>query len=182
MRYRRTRRSTTTELHLRRILTAVALSGAALAATTATALPAQAQATQIKVRTVAISGGNAMAVSGTTVRDVITFSGSGGTITVTTNNPAVVTGGACTPLSSTRVRCTGVSRLQAQGGSGNDQVTNDTAVPMGTNGGSGDDVLTGGSSFDTLNGSIGVDTGNGRGGFDTCGGIEIRTSCEEVTS
>lgn len=171
-----------TQLHLRRVLTAVVLSGAALAATTAAALPAQAQTTPIKVRTVAVQGGNAMLVTGTSVRDVMTFSGSGGTITVTTNNPAAATGGACTALGSTQVRCTGVSQLQVSGGAGNDEIINNTSVPMGTNGGSGDDRLTGGTGRDTLNGSLGTDTGNGREGFDACGSIEFRTSCEEVTS
>lgn len=166
---------------MRRVCRTLLLSGAALALSTAVATPAHA-ATTVKVRSVAISGGNAMSVSGTTVRDVLTFSGSGGTVTVSTSNPATAAGGACTQVNSTQVRCTGITLLQVLSGSGDDEVRNDTAVPMGTNGGSGNDKLVGGSKADTLNGGPGVDTGDGRGGFDTCGGVENRTSCEEVTS
>jgi Ca2+-binding RTX toxin-like protein len=171
------------QLRLRRTLSAVALSGATLALTLAAATPAQA-ATTVKVRADAIQGGNAMSVVGTTVREVLTFTTSGGgTVTVFTGNPATVTPGtACTLITSTQVRCTGVSLLQVLAGSGDDEVHNNTSIPMGTNGGSGNDKLFGGSGRDTLNGGPGFDTANGGGGFDTCGGDEVRTSCEEVTS
>jgi Ca2+-binding RTX toxin-like protein len=167
---------------LRRTLSAVALSGATVALTLAAATPAQA-ATTVKVRTDAIQGGNAMSVSGTTIREVLTFTSSGGgTVTVFTGNPATVTGGACTLITGTQVRCTGVSLLQVLAGSGDDEVRNNTAIRMGTNGGSGNDKLFGGSNRDTLNGGPGFDTADGGAQFDTCGGVENRTSCEEVTS
>ena len=169
-------------LRLRRTLSAIVLSGAALALTTAVAAPAEA-ATTVKVSSGKISGGNVMSVVGTTVREVLTFNGSGGTVTVFTGNAASITSGTlCTLVTSTQVRCTGITRLEVLAGSGDDEVRNNTAVPMGTNGGSGNDKLFGGSKNDTLNGGPGFDTADGRGGFDTCGGDESRTSCEEVTS
>jgi Ca2+-binding RTX toxin-like protein len=72
--------------------------------------------------------------------------------------------------------------MEVLGLSGDDEIRNNTAIPMGSNGGSGNDILFGGSKNDTLNGGSGFDTADGRGGFDTCGGDEKRTSCEEVTS
>ena len=80
------------------------------------------------------------------------------------------------------MRCTGVSRLEVGAGSGDDEVRNNTSVPMGVNTASGNDKLFGGSGRDTLNGGNGIDTADGRGGRDTCGGNETVTSCEEVTS
>lgn len=166
-------------LALRRTLGAALLSGAALTLTTFAATPAEA-ATVIKVRTV----GTTMAVSGTLGGDALTFSGSGGTVTVTTNIAATVTGGSCTANTATKVTCTGVARVQAVTGDGNDSITNKAAVPLSSNGGAGSDTLVGGALNDTLNAGPGVDDVNGGGGRDTCGGVvnETFTSCEEVTS
>jgi len=169
-------------LNLRRMFGAVLLSGAALALSTAAALPAEA-ATTVKVSSGPISGGNVLSVVGTAARDVITFNGSSSSVDVSTGNPASITSGnRCSLLTSTIVRCSGITRLEVLGGSGNDEIRNNTAIRMGSNGGSGNDVLIGGSSNDTLNGGFDFDTADGRGGFDTCGGDEKRTSCEEVTS
>ena len=175
------------KLALRRTFGAVLLSGAALALTTAAATPAEAAATTVKVSSGPISGGNVMSVVGTSVRDVLTFNGSTTSVDVSTGNPASITSGntsgnKCTLLTSTIVRCTDITRLEVLGGSGNDEIRNNTAIPMGSNGGSGNDILVGGSKNDTLNGGFDFDTADGRGGFDTCGGDEKRTSCEEVTS
>ena len=171
------------KLALRRMVGAVLLSGAALALSTAAALPAEAAATTVKVSSGPISGGNVLSVVGTTARDVITFNGSSSSVDVSTGNPASITSGnKCFLLTSTIVRCSGITRLEVLGGSGNDEIRNNTAIRMGSNGGSGNDVLIGGSSNDTLNGGFDFDTADGRGGFDTCGGDEKRTSCEEVTS
>lgn len=165
------------KLGLRRSFGAVLLSGAALALSTAVAMPAEA-ATTVKVS----SGGNTASVVGTTARDVITFNGSTASLDVSTGNPASISSGTqCFLLTSTIVRCNGITRLEVLGGSGNDEIRNNTAIRMGSNGGSGNDILVGGSNNDTLNGGSDVDTADGRGGFDTCGGDEKRTSCEEVT-
>ena len=170
------------KLALRRMVGAVLLSGAALALSTAAALPAEA-ATTVKVSSGPISGGNVLSVVGTTARDVITFNGSSSSVDVSTGNPASITSGnKCFLLTSTIVRCSGITLLEVLGGSGNDEIRNNTAIRMGSNGGSGNDILVGGSSNDTLNGGSDFDSANGRGGFDTCGGDEKRTSCEEVTS
>lgn len=170
------------KLALRRTLGAVLLSGAALALSTAAALPAEA-ATTVKVSSGPISGGNVLSVVGTSVREVITFNGSTTSVDVSTGNPASITSGTkCSLLTSTIVRCKDITRLEVLGGSGNDEIRNNTAIRMGANGGSGNDLLVGGSNNDTLNGGFDVDTADGRGGFDTCGGDEKRTSCEEVTS
>jgi serralysin len=91
-------------------------------------------------------------------------------------------GNNCKLLTSTIVRCSGITRMEVLGLSGDDEIRNNTAIPMGSNGGSGNDILVGGSKNDTLNGGSGFDTADGRSGFDTCGGDEKRTSCEEVTS
>lgn len=170
-----------TKLALRRTLGAVLVSGAALALTTAAATSAEA-ATVVKVRAVAISGGNAMSVTGTTGNDVLGFTATGSTVEVTSNNTLTVPDGSCTFVSSTKARCSGVVLLQVLTGSGNDEIRNDTGIKMGSNGGPDNDTLVGGSNRDTLNGGSGFDTADGRGGIDTCGGDEVRTSCEEVTS
>ncbi len=104
---------------------------------------------------------------------------------ITTNPASITSGNNCTLLTSTIVRCSGITRLEVLGGSGDDEIRNNTAMQsgsMGSNGGSGNDILVGGSNKDTLNGGSDFDTADGRGGFDTCGGDEKRTSCEEVTS
>jgi Ca2+-binding RTX toxin-like protein len=144
--------------------------------------PAQA-ADPLKVRIGAIQGGNAMSVSGTTVRDVFQFDGSNGTISVSSSTGPVsnLAGTACTQVSTTKVTCFGVSLIETFGGSGNDVISNNTSVRMGVNGQSGDDTLNGGPGPDTLNGGSGTDTANGGGGRDTCS-AEILISCEEVTS
>lgn len=171
------------KLALRRTFGAVLLSGAALALSTAAAMPAQAAATTVKVSSGPISGGNVMSVVGTSVRDVITFNGSTSSVDVSTGNPASITSGTrCFLLAPAIVRCTGITLLEVITGSGNDEIRNNTAIKMGANGGSGNDILIGGSNKDTLNGGPDFDTADGRGGFDTCGGDEKRTSCEEVTS
>jgi Ca2+-binding RTX toxin-like protein len=158
----------------------VLAAGAAAAALTTTA-PAQA-VSPITVRSVAISGGNAISVAGTTIRDVITFTGSGGTITVTsvTSTPVTALAG-CSQTSATKATCSGVVRIEAFGGSGNDEIRNKTAVKMGVNGQSDDDLLVGGSNADTLNGGFGQDIASGGSGRDTCS-AETTISCEEVTS
>ncbi len=171
------------KLALRRTFGAVLLSGAALALSTAAAMPAEAAATTVKISSGPISGGNVLSVVGTTVREVITINGSTTSVDVSTGNPASITSGnKCSLLTSTIVRCTGITSLEVFGGSGNDEIRNNTAIKMGSNGGSGNDILVGGSNKDTLNGGSDFDTADGRGGFDTCGGDEKRTSCEEVTS
>ena len=44
------------------------------------------------------------------------------------------------------------------GGFGDDELRNNTAIKMGSNGGPGNDILFGGSNKDTLNGGSGFDT------------------------
>src|SRR5689334_13741035 len=120
-------------LPLRRTLAAVLRSATALGLGTAAATPAEA-ATTVKVRALAISGGKALSVVGTTNRDVITVNGSTASVDVSTGNVASVPDGSCTQLAPTLVRCTGITLLQILAGSGNDEVRNNTAIPMGTNG------------------------------------------------
>ncbi|MGH4025677.1 MAG: hypothetical protein ACRDRV_13970 [Pseudonocardiaceae bacterium] len=162
-------------------MSALLLTAAASAAMTAAmTVPAHA-AEPIKVRLTAIQGGNAMSVSGTTANDVFQFDGSGGTITVSSSTGPVSAVSGCTQVGTSKVRCSGVVLIQAFGGSGHDKITNNTAVPLGVNGGSDNDTLTGGPGRDTLNGGFGVDVADGRGGKDTCS-AETVFSCEEVTS
>ena len=76
-------------LALRRTFGAVLLSGAALALSTAAAMPAEA-ATTVKV-----SGlGNTASVVGTTARDVITFNGSTASLDVSTDHSVALLFGA----------------------------------------------------------------------------------------
>src|SRR6476620_8558078 len=87
------------KLALRRTLGAVLLSGAALALSTAAALPAEAAATTVKVSSGPTSGGIVMSVAGTSIRDVLTFNGSTTSVDVSTTKPASVTSGNnCTLL------------------------------------------------------------------------------------
>ncbi|HEX2248431.1 MAG TPA: hypothetical protein VHH13_12875 [Arthrobacter sp.] len=161
-------------------MSALLLTAAGVAITTAMAVPAYA-ADPIKVRLSPIQGGNGMSVSGTTVRDVFQFDGSGSTVTISASTGPVSALSGCTQIGASKVQCSGVVLIQALSGSGNDVITNNTAVRMGVNGGSDNDTLVGGSGKDTLNGGFGVDDANGRGGIDTCS-AEILLSCEEVTS
>jgi len=171
------------KLALRRTFGAVLLSGAALALSTAAAMPAEAASTTVKVSSGAVFGGNVLSVVGSSVRDVITINGSTSSVDVSTGNVATITSGdKCFLLTSTIVRCTGITSLEVFGSTGDDELRNNTAIKMGSNGGSGNDIVIGGSNKDTLNGGSDFDTADGRGGFDTCGGDEKRTSCEEVTS
>ena len=92
------------KLALRRMVGAVLLSGAALALSTAAALPAEA-ATTVKVSSGPISGGNVLSVVGTSVREVITFNGSTTSVDVSTGNLASITSGnKCSLLAPTIVR------------------------------------------------------------------------------
>ena len=168
------------QFRTRRGVSALLLTAAGVAITAAMAVPVHA-AGPIKARIVAIQGGNGMATSGTTARDVFQFDGSGGTITVSSSTGPVSAGAGCTQVGTSAVRCSGVVLIQAFGGSGNDNIRNNTAVPMGVNGQSDNDTLIGGPGRDTLNGGFGSDFANGRGGRDTCA-AETVVSCEEVTS
>jgi Ca2+-binding RTX toxin-like protein len=171
------------KLALRRTFGAVLLSGAALALSTAAAMPAEAASTTVKISSGPVFGGNVLSVVGSSVRDVSTINGSTTSVDVSTGNVATITSGnKCSLLTSTIVRCTDITSLEVLGSSGDDELRNNTAIKMGSNGGPGNDILFGGSNKDTLNGGSGFDTADGRGGFDTCGGDEKRTSCEEVTS
>jgi Ca2+-binding RTX toxin-like protein len=160
------------------LLLTVAASATVTAAMT---VPAHA-AEPMKVRLRPIQGGSAMSVSGTTARDVFRFDGSGGTITVSsTTGPVSALSSGCAQVGTSKVQCFGVVLIEALGGSGNDEITNNTAASMGVNGQSDNDTLVGGSGRDTLNGGFGIDSANGRGGKDTCS-AETVVSCEEVTS
>ena len=172
------------KLALRRTFGAVLLSGAALALSTAAAMPAEAAATTVKVSSGPISGGNVLSVVGTQRprRDHVSTVPPPPSTCRPATWPASRAATRCSLLTSTIVRCTGITSLEVLGSSGNDEIRNNTAIKMGSNGGSGNDILVGGSNKDTLNGGSDFDTADGRGGFDTCGGDEKRTSCEEVTS
>lgn len=65
-----------------------------------------------------------------------------------------------------------VERIEASLGSGDDELTNDTALPMQAHGGAGDDRLIGGSADDVLFGDEGVDqlVGNSSADVLTSGG------------
>lgn len=158
---------------------------AGVAVTAGVAAPAHA-ADPLKVRMTPIQGGNAMSVSGTLARDVFQFDGTSatvGTVTVTASTGPVsnLAGSACVQNTASQVTCFGVSYIETFGGSGNDEIRNNTGVRMGVNGGSGDDRLIGGAFRDTLNGGSGIDIADGRGNQDTCS-AETVISCEEVTS
>ena len=73
---------------------------------------------------------------------------------ITTNPASVTSGNNCTLLTSTIVRCSGITRMEVLGLSRDDEIRNNTAIPntripMGSNGGSGNDILVGGSKNDT---------------------------------
>ena len=106
------------KLALRRTFGAVLLSVAALALSTAAAMPAEAAATTVKVSSGPISGGSVLSVVGSSVRDVITINGSTTSVDVSTGNVATITSGdRCSLLTSTIVRCTGITLLEVLGGS-----------------------------------------------------------------
>lgn len=158
-------------------LTAAALTGAVAAATPALAAP------NVSVKTFPIAGGTALSMLGSDRSDTIVFSGSGGTVTVAGVGSSVAVAGNCSTSgvdAGTRVTCTGITLIEAFGSGGSDDIDNDTAIPMGVNGGLGDDKLFGGPGRDTLNGGPGFDSGNGSSGRDTCG-VENPTSCEVLT-
>lgn len=160
---------------------AISASLMIVAASLALTAPAHA-ATEIKVSSGPISGGNSMSATGTPAPDVFQFDGSsGGAVTVSSTSTGVVAGTGCVQVNPFAARCFGIVLIEAFGGSGKDTITNNTNARMGVNGGSDNDTLVGGSFRDTLNGGVGNDFANGRGGFDTCS-VESFTSCEEITS
>lgn len=169
------------QFRIRRTASALLLAAASVTATVALAGPAHAGTDPIKVRSTAIQGGNGISISGTTVRDVIRITNSGSTIRVSSTTGPVTAFAPCVQKGA-EAECKGAVSIQAFGGSGNDEINNDSSIRMGANGGSGDDILRGGSNNDSaLNGGLGFDTSDGRGGRDTCSAEKV-ISCEEVTS
>jgi hypothetical protein len=106
--------------------------------------------------------------------NTITISQSGTGLVVTdTTAPLTVAGAGCTlttaagavPSSAT---CAGpFTHIEAQGGNGNDSITNATGVPAILDGGKGDDTLHAGTGADTLIGSAGSNKLYGGSGSDT---------------
>ena len=88
--------------------------------------------------------------------------------TVVDVNASLQPGSGCTAVNIHQVTCTGlVTSITADGGDGNDSISNYSATPSTLSGGPGDDGLTGGSSDDMLIGGPGADSFWGGGGFDT---------------
>ena len=63
-----------------------------------------------------------------------------------------------------------LDRVVVDGGDGNDQILNTTAVPLLAAGGNGDDTISGGSGNDVLDGGAGKDTLMGNAGDDVISG------------
>ncbi|WP_223166819.1 calcium-binding protein [Nonomuraea sp. SYSU D8015] len=160
-------------------MAAIALAGAALATSAALASPAHAAGA-----TISVSNGVALVV-GTSGNDSVDITGSGSVITVSSVLHGVTASTGCTQLGAV-VRCTGVTRISASLGAGDDVVRLTGGIRASLSGstgsdrlsgGNGNDTLLGGSGDDFLTGNGGTDTANGGAGFDRCS-AETRTSCE----
>jgi hypothetical protein len=155
-----------------------------VAATTATTLlgattPAYAaQSTPSAAVTFGLLG-----VTGSTVADVITATGSNGTISLSNSLGSITAGTGCVQLGAT-VRCTGVKLIEFQdsggefGGGGDDTFRNNTSTRSNLFGGFGNDKLTGGSGKDRIAGGPGTDAANGGLGVDSCT-AETESNCEQ---
>jgi uncharacterized protein YkwD len=110
---------------------------------------------------ITLSAGGILTILGTAVNDQAAVSSSNGRIV------AVLRGGASL---SRAYQAAAVRQINFAGYTGNDSITNSTAVPSILYGGSGDDVLVGGSSRDLIFGQDGNDRIYGRGGNDYLNG------------
>ncbi|MFJ3727078.1 hypothetical protein ACIPYQ_31575 [Streptomyces sp. NPDC090045] len=146
---------------------------AALAMTMALAGPAAADPSFVMR-----SGGEVRFAALPGEQNTVTFSiGGGGVVNVTDSTSTITAGPGCVQQGPNAVRCgvvTGLTRIQAALGNGNDVATNNTPVPSDMDGGSGEDRLIGGTAADRLTDSDGwnANTGStttfeGNGGNDT---------------
>ncbi|MGW0749304.1 hypothetical protein [Streptomyces sp. NPDC002587] len=87
-------------------------------------------------------------------QNTVTFSvGSGGVVLVNDSTSPITAGPGCVQQDPNTARCgviTGVTRIQAALGNGNDVATNNTSVPADMDGGAGEDRLIGGTAADRL--------------------------------
>jgi len=180
------------------VLTAAGLSGAALAATpasAATGVQVFANPANGLVRVIAGSEANGLDIS--SVGSTVTVSASAG--------PTPKAGNGCVQLGGA-VRCTGAGLISVSLGAGDDAVRYSGDLQTTMEGQGGNDRLSGGSGRDTLNGDnrfrvpgstpvggndnlfggggddrlfggVGTDTAAGDGGTDSCD-AESESSCE----
>lgn len=106
--------------------------------------------------------------------NTLKFTQSASNVVVTDSTaPMAVSGTGCTLTTApgavpSAATCTGpLTHIDAQGGNGNDTITNATSIPALLDGGRGDDVLRAGTGSDTLVGSAGLNTLYGGTGSDT---------------
>ncbi|SDT75204.1 calcium-binding protein [Actinoplanes derwentensis] len=146
----------------------VLLSGTAAAG--ALAAPAQAASTGRASITFGIFGPVIVVEAGSGKTNKIVITKSGNKVTID-DRVTVKAGEGCTAVKGdkTKVTCTDpkpIARVRVELGSGNDSVTNRTAVPLTALGGSGNDTIRGGSGRDKLYGGTGRDKIWGLGGID----------------
>ncbi|WP_285550944.1 calcium-binding protein [Actinoplanes regularis] len=150
-----------------------AIGIAAAATTTFFASPAQA-ASAAKAEVVGKSGTVVRFAAAAGQVNSLTITISGRTITLD-DKVAIKAGKGCKAVKGdkTKVKCTTTRKptgLSVTLGDKNDQVYNETAVPLTANGGVGNDTVFGGKGNDTLTGGDGIDDVQGGGGNDTLRG------------
>jgi hypothetical protein len=101
--------------------------------------------------------------------DVLDVERAGKFFFITQGAGRLVFGRRCVRINRRTARCsaTGVRSFYADGGSGDDSIANDTALPSTLRGGAGDDLLEGGSGGDLIDGQSGDDSLDGGAGRDT---------------
>ena len=94
---------------------------------------------------------------------------SAGQILVTDSEDKVIAGVGCQLISHNTVSCPagGVSRIRAELGDSDDQITNNANRQTELDGGKGNDTLNGGPNDDRMVGGLGADALNGGAGTDT---------------
>jgi virginiamycin B lyase len=129
----------------------------------------------VETMSVAVSGASLVISAATAVKDNIQVSRVSPTVLRVTNLPAppysgsgLHTGAGCTRLADRAANCnaSGVRTIQVTSGSQNDRVVNETGIRGDIDGGGHNDVLVGGSGGDSITGGGGADSMKGMEGND----------------
>lgn len=131
--------------------------------TSAALLNPSAASAQVKVL-----NGRVVITAGPGASNLVTVSGSSGSITVDDSGTTLLAGSGCSAVNANQVSCSAAATsIRAELGDMNDSFTNNTALAAEAASGAGDDTFNGGSGDEVFDGGPGADVFNGGGGIDT---------------